>query len=226
MAEPPYFSTQTFRFLAELAKNNNREWFTANKTRYEDHVKEPSLRLIRDFAAPLAEISPYFQSTPKSLFRIYRDTRFSSDKRPYKTHAGLHFRHGDSTNVQAPGYYLHLEPGGVFVALGIWHPDPPTLAKIRDQIVASPGAWNAASQGATFHQEFILEGDRLMRPPKGYDPKHPLIEDLKLKDFVGVKRLEESFVTEPGLPTRLAGLWNAGTPFMRFLCDAIGAPFS
>lgn len=225
MAATPYFTADTFDFLTDLAANNDRDWFEANRSRYEQHVKAPSLRLIDDFAAPLAEISPHFVATPKALFRIHRDTRFSPDKRPYKTHAGIHFRHARAKDVYAPGYYLHLEPGSVFLGLGIWHPDSATLGAIRERIADKPQAWKKASRGNEFREEFQLEGDRLTRPPKGFAPDHPLVDDLKLKDFIGIKRLTEDFALGPDLPRELAHLWAGGTPLMRFLCDAVGAPF-
>jgi uncharacterized protein (TIGR02453 family) len=223
---PAHFTDATFDFLAELSANNNRDWFTANKSRYEKHVKGPALQLISDFAGPLARLSPHFEASPKSLFRIHRDTRFSTDKRPYKTHTGIHFRYKDSTTAYAPGYYLHLQPGQVFAGLGIWHPEPDTLKAIRDRIVEKPEGWKKASRDRRLTATYELEGDRLTRPPKGYPVDHPLVEDLKRKDFVAMKRLDESFVTEPGLPERLAELWAIGTPYMRFLCQANGLSFS
>lgn len=226
MATNGYFSTGTFEFLTDLKANNNREWFTANRTRYEEHVKAPALRLIEDFAAPLEELSPHFQATRGSLFRIHRDTRFSPDKSPYKTSVGIHFRHEDSENVHVPGYYLHLEPGGVFAGFGVWHPDSDTLRSIRDHIVAKPEAWKRASRRKEVREVFQLEGDRLSRAPKGYEANHPLVEDLKFKDFVAITRLPESFATDPELANRLFHLWGLGTLFMRFLCDAVGVPFA
>jgi uncharacterized protein (TIGR02453 family) len=226
MANTGYFTEHTFDFLTDLRANNNRDWFTANKTRHEEFVKAPALRLIQDFSAPLEELSPHFRATPNSLFRIHRDTRFSADKSPYKTHAGIHFRHEASSNVHAPGYYLHLEPGGVFTGFGIWHPDSATLSAIRDRIVAKPEAWKRASRGKEFREAFELSGDRLTRPPKGYDANHPLVDDLKFKDFVAMRKLPEEFAIGPDLTARLSDLWQTGTAFMRFLCDSLGIPFA
>ena len=126
------FTPALFAFLAELAANNNREWFRANKSRYDGDVKEPALAFISDFAPHLARISTRFRADPRanggSLFRIYRDTRFSKDKRPYKTHTGIHFRHEAAKDAHAPGFYLHLQPGERLCrASGIWRPGGPTL---------------------------------------------------------------------------------------------------
>ena len=225
MTGSTYFTRNTFGFMSELADNNDREWFAENKHRCEAYVKDASLGFIEDFAAHLEKLSPHFMATNRSLFRIYRDVRFSKTKSPYKTHAGIHFRHEQSKNAYAPGYYLHLEPGSVFAGMGIWHPKSKALRAIREYIVAEPTTWKRASRGKKFRDTVELEGDRLSRSPKGFDPQHPLIEDLKWKDFIGVKRLSQSFATSAELPKELAKVFQIGTPFMRFLCDALGVPF-
>jgi len=219
------FTQDTFRFLKDLNKNNDREWFAANKKRYEEHLKDPALRIISAFAPELKTISPHFMATPRSLFRIYRDTRFAKDKTPYKTHVGLHFRHDRSKDAHAPGFYLHVEPGSSFLGVGIWHPDGPALRAIREHIVEEPVAWKRASRAKAFQATFELAGDRLKRPPKDFDPDHPLIEDLKWKDYIGIAELRDSFVTDPKLPKALGKTFKAGTPFMRFLCDALSVRF-
>jgi uncharacterized protein (TIGR02453 family) len=225
VAKTRYFTNLTFRFLRDLAAHNERAWFQDNKRRYEAHVREPALRFIEDFSAHLRQISPHFHAGPRSLFRIHRDVRFSRDKSPYKTHTGIHFRHDASKDAHAPGFYLHLEPGSVFTGVGIWHPDGPTLRKIRTEISEQPDRWKRASRGKRFVETFELSGDRLTRPPKGFDPEHPLIEDLKRKDFIGVSGLTQRFVTAPDLPDALADVFGAGKPLMRFLCKALDVPF-
>src|SRR5512138_1023433 len=145
MTSNAYFSPELFTFLRELKRHNRREWFLANKERYETVVRAPALRFISSFALPLRRISPHLVAdahpTRGSLFRIYRDTRFSADKRPYKTHVGIHFAHENEKNVHAPGYYLHLEPENCFAAAGIWRPDAPTLTRIRTTIAQDGKAW-------------------------------------------------------------------------------------
>jgi uncharacterized protein (TIGR02453 family) len=221
----PHFSPDTLRFIRDLKRNNTREWFVANKARYEDAVKDPALRLIADFAPLLGKISPHFRATPRSLFRIHRDTRFSKDKSPYKTHVGIHFRHDRARDAHAPGYYLHIEPGSVFAGVGIWHPEGDALRKIRERIAEDPAGWKRASRTKAFTRTFELAGDALKRAPKGFDPAHPLVEDLKRKDFIGVVELDDTFVTKDGLSERLATTFAAGTPLMRFLCEALEVPF-
>jgi uncharacterized protein (TIGR02453 family) len=220
-----YFSADTFRFLRDLAENNHREWFAGNKARYEAVVKDPALTFITDFASELKKLSPHFMATPRSLFRIHRDTRFSKDKSPYKTHLGIHFRHELSKDAHAPGYYFHIEPRTVFAGVGIWHPEAPAVQAIREHIVEKPAAWKSASRAKAFTATFGLGGDRLKRPPKGFDADHPLIEDLKWKDYIAVADLSQSFVTNASVTKDLAKILKAGTAFMRFLCEALEVPF-
>ena len=194
----PYFTPKFFRFFRELAANNNREWFQANKSRYENDVREPMQRFIADFAPRLRKLNRNYLADPRpvggSMFRIYRDIRFSPDKSPYKTHGSAYFHHaaGNRRDIETPGYYLHLSVGEVFVGSGLWHPESASLAKIRDAIVAHPEKWKRAVGAPPVQaRPARLSGDKLQRPPKGYDPNHPLIEDLKRKDFVTITDLSE-----------------------------------
>jgi uncharacterized protein (TIGR02453 family) len=229
MPRKPHFGPGVFKFLSELARNNRRDWFLANKERYEEQVKQPALRFIMDFAPELRKLSPYFVADPRpvggSLFRIYRDTRFSKDKSPYKTHTGIHFKHAAGKDAHAPGFYLHLEPRTVFAGVGVWHPDGATLAKIRDAIVSDPARWKRARDGRRFRQQYELSGDSLRRPPRGYDPDHRYVEDLMRKDFVALAELTEGDVTAPGFLKHFVDLCKAGAPFVKYLCGAIGVKF-
>src|SRR2546423_4311299 len=182
------FSPSLFSFLGELRDNNTREWFAENKARYVEHVQEPAIEFIAEFAPFLERISPNFRADARpvggSLFRIYRDVRFSKDKTPYKTHVGIHFRHRSAGDAHAPGFYLHLEPGGVFAATGMWRPDAASARSVRNALAEDPRGWRRAAGGA-FGDRYHLIGDALKRPPPGFEANHPLIEDLKRKDFVG-----------------------------------------
>jgi len=224
-----HITPQLFTFLQELAENNNRDWFQANKKRYEAQVREPLLQFVTDFGLRLAEISPHYLADARksggSLFRINRDIRFSADKSPYKTHAGVQFRHESGKDVHAPGFYLHLEPDGVFVGVGIWHPDTKTLGKIRDAIVDNPERWRRVKAGDAFKATFSLGGDSLKRGPKGYDLDHPLIEDLKRKDFIASAPFSEAEACAPDFIDQFAGRCRVAAPFMAFLTTAIGLPF-
>jgi uncharacterized protein (TIGR02453 family) len=225
VAATPFFTKDTFRFLADLKAHNDRPWFAANKARYEDHVKVPALAFIEAFAPLLKKISPHFSAGPRSLFRIYRDTRFAKDKSPFKVHTGIQFRHDRGGDVHAPGFYFHIEPGACFTGLGLWHPDASALRRIRELIAEEAAAWKKATRGRGFTDALEMHGERLARPPKGFDPDHPMIEDLKWKDFIGGCSLTDAFVTSPDLPKALAKLFAAGTPLMKFLCKAVEVPF-
>ncbi len=229
MSEPTYFTAGVFKFLRELEANNDREWFKANKTRFDNLIKEPALRFITDFGQELYPISPHFLADPRpvggSLFRIYRDTRFAKDKRPYKTNVGLHFRHRVGKDAHAPGFYLHLERGNSFVGVGLWHPDGTTARQIRQTIVERSEAWKKAAYGRPFRKVFNVQGDCLKRPPRGFDPDHPFIDDLKRKDFTALAKLTQKQVTSPGLLQHFASNCRAAAPFVQFLCSAVGVPF-
>jgi uncharacterized protein (TIGR02453 family) len=226
----PYFTPALFSFLIDLGENNDRAWFDAHRERYERDLKEPALRFIRDFGEPLRGISPHFEAVPKavggSLFRIFRDTRFSADKRPYKTNTGLHFRHVSAKDAHAPGFYLHLAPGEVFGGFGLWEPDPPTLARLRDAIVAQPDRW------AAIKAELDLSGmpcamadGMLKRVPPGYPKDHPHAEDLKRKSHAASVRFTEADATAPDFLERYAAACRRAAPVMAFLCEAVGVPF-
>jgi uncharacterized protein (TIGR02453 family) len=229
MASTPYFSSRSFAFLRDLATHNEREWFHKHRKRYERDLRAPSLAFITDFAPHLGKISPHFRADPRpsggSMFRIHRDTRFSKDKSPYKTFTGLQFRHDRGKDAHCPGFYLHIEPGNSFAGVGIWRPDGTTLKAIRDTIVENPALWKKASGGKKFATTFSLQGDRLTRPPQGYDPDHPLIQDLKWKDFIGVCPLTQKSLTGKDFLAEFTHLCRAGTPWMSFLCKALDVPF-
>ena len=225
-----YFTPKLFAFLRELADNNDREWFKAHKAEYVEHVQEPALDFINDFAKPLKTVSKHFVADSRtvggSLFRIYRDTRFSKDKTPYKTHTGIHFRHFlTRDNVHAPGYYLHLEPGNVFAAAGLWRPETKNAYAIRQHIADERGRWKRAAHGKAFAERYTLGGDSLKRPPSGFDAEDPLIVDLKRKDFIASSRLTQGFATSTTLIDDYTVLSKKASPFMRFLCEAVEVPF-
>jgi len=223
------FKPSIFKYLKDLAANNNRDWFKENKNRYDTELKTPALEFIMDFGAHLHGISPHFRADPRanggSLFRIYRDIRFSRDKSPYKTHAGLHFRHEAGKNAYTPGFYLHMEPGASFVGVGLWHPDNPTLKLIRDKIVSNPQGWKDAVGGDDFQKHFTVTGASLKRPPRGYDADHELIEVLKLKDFTALAPLTQKQVSSPDFLQEFSELCEAGGSLVRFICEALDQPY-
>ncbi len=228
-ATPSPFRPALFAFLRDLARNNDREWFEANRGRYEKHLLHPAQQFITDFAPRLRRVSRHFNADPRpgkgTLFRIYRDVRFSKDKSPYKTWIGIQFRHKSAKDAHAPGFYLHLEPGHVMAGAGIWHPDTATANSIRDAIVENAAGWRRVSRGKRFRERFELGGDSLKRPPRGYDPEHPLIDDLKRKDFFGLANLTQKEAIAPDFPDRYEQLCRTGGPLVRFLCKAVGVEY-
>jgi uncharacterized protein (TIGR02453 family) len=225
----PHFGHELFEFLAELEDHNTRDWFAANKTRYERHVKGAALGFIRDFEAPLHAVSPHFQAIPKavggSLFRIYRDVRFSKDKSPYKTHTGVHFRHEAAKDAHAPGFYLHLAPGEIFGGFGIWMPPSPALNKIRDAIVARPDEWAEIQQGLAVANMPCSIGDSLVRAPRGYPADHVHVEALKRKSHAATIAFTPQQAVQADFIDRYAAACQQAAPLMRFICEALGVAF-
>ena len=221
-----YFSPRFFEFFEELERNNNRDWFLKNKSRYENDVREPMLAFIAAFAPQLKKISACYLADPRpsggSMMRIYRNLRFSRDKTPYKTNAAAAFGHRDAGHFEAPSFYLSLSAGEGFAGVGIWHPEAESVRKIRDAIVARPPSWKKAIADRKFRARFELGGEKLARPPKGYDPTHPLIEDLKRKDFIGGADFTRKEVCSDQFLNQFAGACVAASPFMKFLTEALG----
>jgi uncharacterized protein (TIGR02453 family) len=223
-----HFDPELFRFLRDLKRHNDRDWFARNRERYEKDVRQPFLAFIADFADPLSRVSRYVVADPRpvggSMFRIHRDTRFSKDKTPYKTHVAAWFRHDGGKLHDGPGFYLHLEPGRVFAGAGIWHPEPPVLERLRRAVATRGADWKKATGGA-FRRTCTLEGDALVRPPRGFPPDHPLIDDIKRKDFTAITRWTEKDALSPKFVAQLTTFCRTATPFMRFLAKALDLEF-
>ncbi|MCL2347607.1 MAG: DUF2461 domain-containing protein [Planctomycetaceae bacterium] len=223
------FEPSLFRFLKQLAKNNNRAWFQENKTRYEKEVLEPSLAFIRAFRPRLKRISEFFTAIDRrsggSLMRVYRDTRFHGGDEPYKTNVGIQFRHEFGRDVHAPGFYVHLEPGTCFLAAGLWRPDSSILRQVREAIVENPARWRRARNEKKFQVFFALDGGSLKKCPLGFDADHPCIEDLRRTDFIAVADVNDAVTLQKMFIDHVAQAFTAARPFMRFLCDATKIPF-
>jgi len=217
-----YFDKGLFDFITELKANNDRTWFNANKARYERDVKEPFLDFISDAAGPLRKISKAIVADPRpqggSLFRIYRDTRFSKDKTPYKTHAGAHFQAGGK-GVHGPGYYLHLEPGECFLAGGMWMPETKALQMIRERIADKPAEWSKARGNIDVGEA------ALKRPPRGFDADHPMIEDIKRKSFTSSVKLTNKQILADDLMSTFTDGCKQIAPLMKFLATSVGVPW-
>ncbi len=224
------FPKELFTFMRQLAKNNNREWFHANKDRYREYIVAPMTEFIQAMAFRFDKMAIRFVADPRphggSMFRIYRDTRFSKDKSPYKKHVACHFRHEAGKDAHAPGFYVHLEPGSVFFGGGIWMPPNPVLENIRNTIVENPNAWKRIISNASFKKRFGgIEGDGLKRPPRGFDKDHPYIDDLKRKSFFVTQEVEPALAMTPQFIQEVERAFKTAGPLMKYLLFANGLPF-
>ena len=225
-----YFSPATFRFLRALARHNTRAWFDAHRRDYEAHVREPFLRLVGDLQPALAAVSPHYRADPRpsggSLFRIHRDTRFSNDKAPYKTWQGARLFHARRREVPAPSFYVHVEPGACFVGAGLWHPETPTQRRVRQFLHENPAGWLAATRAPAFRRRYELDdSDMLVRLPAGFPKDSPLADDLRRRNFVALRALDDDAVTGPRLLSTLSRDLAALGPFVDYLCASLDLEF-
>ena len=223
------FPKEFFAFFRALKTNNERAWFETNKPRFRETVQAPMSDFIAAIAPRLARISREFVADPRphggSMFRIHRDVRFSKDKRPYKEHGACQFRHRLGRDVHAPGFYVHLAPSEVFVGAGLWMPEAEALLKIRTAIASNPAAWKKIVTDKRFVKIFgALEGEQLQRPPRGFDPLHPFIADIRRKSFVIGRDSTERAARSADFVAETADTFAAASPFMRFLCTALSVP--
>lgn len=223
------FDKALFQYLSDLSDNNNREWFQNNKSRYETCVVQPSLQFISAMEKTLARNFPCFPPVCKrvggSLIRIYRDTRFSNDKTPYKTNVGIHFKHQFGRDVHAPGLYLHLEPTECFIGVGMWMPDADSLRQIRQAIVEDSQHWMRVKKDRKFTARFAFDGNRLRSAPRGFEKDHPLIEDIKCRSFAAISRVSKGQLCSSSCLELIGATFKDGKPLMRFLCEALQLPF-
>ena len=224
-----FFNQQTFDFLKQLSKNNNRAWFNERKALYEDAVRLPALDFIEAMEPTIKSLSQHFTAVPKktggSLMRIYRDARFSNDKTPYKTNIGIQFRHVAGKDVHAPGFYLHITADECFVGAGIWRPDSKALSNIREMISDSPNAWKNITRNKTFNRYYALSGDALKTYPRGYAKDHPMIDDLKRKDFIAIHPLSRDEILSPHIIKTISHRFEVASELMDYLCNALELPY-
>jgi len=222
------YPAETFQFLVGLVHNNERAWFDAHREDYQRFLVEPSLALIADLDEVVRSISPFYRGVAKkqggSLMRIYRDTRFGHDKTPYKTNIGIQLRHQGGADVHAPGFYVHLDLESAFVGTGSWHPEPNDLRAYRQAVAAHPTTYQEALAQAR-EADLVPVGDALKNVPRGFDPQHPLADELKRKDFLVSRDLPHELYRSAALVDALASTFRASSAYMRFLCQALGAPY-
>lgn len=214
---------ETLAFIADVAKNNNREWFAEHKGRYET-AKLDIYAFAEQMIPILAAIDPEFPiDTPpkKCLMRIYRDVRFSKNKDPYKSNYGITFD-VKGRGVTTPDYYLHIQPGKSFLGVGFWMPEAAVLKKIREEIDYNTSEFLEIVNAAAFKKIFKLsKEDTLKNAPKGYDPEHPQIEFLKLKSFIATYPLKDEELLKPDFVNKLKTALETIYPFVLFLRNAV-----
>ena len=215
------FPNDTLKFLKELASNNNKPWFDANKKRFQDNVQAPALEFVRAMAPRLKKISPHIVADDAksggSMMRIYRDVRFAKDKSPYNTHIAFRFH----TESGGCGFYMAIEQESLMLGSGTWQPDKEPLQAIRNAIAADCKGWNAAFTV----KGWSPGGESLARPPQGFDKEHPCVEHLKRKDFVLFRKLPLSAVTKADLADTVAADFAGTKPLLKFLAGALGEKF-
>lgn len=223
------FPADFFRFYEQLRRNNERDWFNTNKDRFQQSVLEPMSAFITALQPSLAAISKHYIADPKpnggSMFRIYRDTRFSKDKTPYKTHAACHFRHAAGKDAHAPGFYVHIDQDEVFFGGGIWQPPAPQLNRIRDFIADNARSWARIKNARKVQQAGGIKGESLQRPPRGFDEQHLHIDDLKRKSFYIMCEAEPKTPAKADFVEQVAQGFARAAPLNRFICDALELPF-
>ena len=222
----PGFSPDAVDFLVELAQNNDRSWFQPRKAEYERLLREPMEALVADLAERLAARDVPLRADPKrSIFRIYRDTRFSKDKSPYKTHVAANFpwidpeRGEDGDGGHAGGGYINIEPGNHYVGGGLYMASKERLAAFRQAIVDDPQRVQAALEEPGFVAAFgkVDSHDQLKRNPPGWPADHPMADLFRYRDIVFGRPLADAEVESPSLPDTLADAYEAGLPVLRFL---------
>jgi len=227
-----FFTPASLTFLRGLARNNRRDWFEAHRADYETAILRPMREFVEEMDVRLARLAPEIVGDPKrSLFRIYRDVRFSKDKSPYKTHAACWFFHRDATHRVGQeshgggaGFYFHVQPGGCLDAGGIWMPPREALGKIRDAMAAKPAAFTrVVSAPATVRRFGALDEDAVLtRVPRGYDPDHPAAKWLRYQSFTLGRALSDAQITSARLPALVAEDFAAMLPLVRWLNASLG----
>lgn len=223
------FPPELYEFLVDLSLNNRRDWFEQNKPRYEEFVREPARAFIREMGVRLPELSTQFIADDRkaggSLMRIHRDTRFSPNKAPYKTNVGIQFRHAAGKDVHAPGIYLHISSDEHFVGVGLWRPPSEPLSAIRRRIADEGEAWTSIIRSNAFTASWRASGSSLKTSPRGYPREHPMIEELRRKDFIAVSDLDDETLFAPDLVERLLERLDGAGAYLRFLTEACGQTF-
>lgn len=213
-------SNSTFKFLKAIKKNNNRPWFQENKPKYKAAHSE-MIQFAEDLMVLMNKHDNLVSMTgKKSLFRIYRDVRFSKDKSPYKAHWSGGFKR--NTPYLRGGYYYHIEPGNSIIAGGFWNPSSDDLLRIRQEIAANDKPFRKVFKLATIKKYFnTIEGEKLKTSPKGFDKKHPAIDLLRHKQFLLYRHFTDAEVKDPAFIKEANKTFKAMRPFFNLMSEIL-----
>jgi uncharacterized protein (TIGR02453 family) len=213
------FPPEMVKFFRSLKRNNRREWFQPRKHLFDQHVKAPMLELVGAINTELAKFAPDYVTEPKSaIFRIYRDTRFSADKTPYKTHIAASFSRRGGERLGTGGFYFSVSHEVIEVAAGIWHPEREVMLTIRNHIVETHEELRrllADKKARKLAGE--LKGDALSRSPKGFDPSHPAAGFIKMKDWILDVTVDADLINTPQLHAAIVERFRAMAPVLQYL---------
>jgi uncharacterized protein (TIGR02453 family) len=220
----PYFRPDALKFLRNLARNNDREWFTPRKAVFDAELKEPMLAIIRKVSEAMESFAPaYLRPAEKCLFRIYRDTRFSADKKPYKTHVASWWMLEGLEKTSGAGFYFHVSAKEVVIAAGAWMPEKNQLAAIRHWLLDNHAEFRKLLQRAAIRRTFAeFEGNALTRPPKGFPKNHPALDLIQCRQWGLSTTLPASTASEAGFAATLARHFRLAAPVV----DALNAPIT
>jgi uncharacterized protein (TIGR02453 family) len=213
------FPAETLRFLRALKRNNRREWFNAHRDDYESYVRQPMTAIVERLAVDLRRFAPELVASPKmSIYRIYRDTRFSENKTPYKTHVAASFPTRGLAKHEGAGAYFHVSPDEVWIGGGMYMPQPAQLVAVREHIAGHVRQLRAIVESPRFKKQVgPLGGDKLKRVPRGYPADHPAAEYLKYRHFVAGAEFPPAFATGPAFYKTVLTVFRQITPLIRFL---------
>lgn len=221
----PRFTPKTLSFLRSLKRHNDREWFNAHRDEYEREVKARMLALVERLAVDLAAFAPELEASPRaSLFRVYRDTRFSEDKSPFKTEVGCLLPHRELPKHRGACLYLQVGPAGAMVFGGMYRPEPADLQAVREHLAANFSRFRAINESPTFRRSAgPVEGESLRRVPRGFPADHPAAEFLKLKQYLFGRDFPAAFAVSPSYYREAVALMRRMMPMVRFLNEPLVA---
>lgn len=219
----PLFTPETLRFLRGLKRNNRRDWFSKHRGEYDAHVRAPMIAAIERLAVDLPAFAPDLVADPRrSMYRIYRDVRFSPDKSPYKTHAAATFPCRALPRHEGAGLYFHVSPDEVWIGGGMYAPQPPQLHAVRAHIAANFRQLESIVESPGFRRTLGgLHGERLQRVPPGFPKDHPAAEYLKFRQFLAGRAVPPDSATQPAFYRTLLNTFRQVAPLIRFLNDPL-----